>query len=121
MSFKKHRTFANTYRQEDLRKFKANVNQVFLIGTVYNDVKLYSVPSGECFVQFLLITQESWTDKRTGKQVTHTEYHKITSAHSRIALRMFREIRKGSQLCVFAKLKNSEYGIEIVVHGYEKV
>ena len=53
------------------------LNKVMLIGHLGDEVKLRYFDNGGCIGRFPLATNESYTNKQTGEQVTNTEWHNL--------------------------------------------
>lgn len=53
------------------------LNKVMLIGHLGDEVKLRYFDNGGCIGRFPLATNESYTNKQSGEQVTNTEWHNV--------------------------------------------
>lgn len=91
-----------------------------LIGTVGDKIELRHLDKGGAICRFTLLTQDSFIDKSTGQKKNVTDYHTVTSWGDQ-AKEVYKNIKKGQQLYLEAKLKSRTWqSKEGVTHrGYE--
>lgn len=89
-------------------KDMAGVNKVILIGNLGRDPELRYTKDGQAVVNFTLATNESWTDKDSGKKIDKTEWHRIT-AWGKLAEACGQYLTKGKRAYVEGRLQTREW------------
>lgn len=91
-----------------------------LIGIVGDKIELRHLDKGGAICRYTLLTKDTFIDKSTGEQKVVTDYHTVTSWGDQ-AKEVYKNIKKGQQLYLEAKLKSRSWqSKEGVTHrGYE--
>ena len=84
------------------------LNKVMLIGHLGDEVKLRYFDSGGCIGRFPLATNESYTNKQTGEQVTNTEWHNIV-LRNKAAETCEKYLSKGDKIFVEGRIKTRKW------------
>ena len=84
------------------------LNKVMLIGHLGDEVKLRYFDNGGCIGRFPLATNESYTNKQTGEQVTNTEWHNIV-LRNKVAETCEKYLSKGAKLFVEGRIKTRKW------------
>ena len=84
------------------------LNKVMLIGHLGDEVKLRYFDNGGCIGRFPLATNESYTNKQTGEQVTNTEWHNIV-LRNKAAETCEKYLNKGDKLFVEGRIKTRKW------------
>jgi len=84
------------------------LNKVMLIGHLGDEVKLRYFDNGGCIGRFPLATNESYTNKQTGEQVTNTEWHNIV-LRNKAAETCEKYLSKGDKLFVEGRIKTRKW------------
>ena len=79
-----------------------------LIGHLGDEVKLRYFDNGGCIGRFPLATNESYTNKQTGEQVTNTEWHNIV-LRNKAAETCEKYLSKGDKLFVEGRIKTRKW------------
>ena len=79
-----------------------------LIGHLGDEVKLRYFDNGSCIGRFPLATNESYTNKQTGEQVTNTEWHNLV-LRNKAAETCEKYLKKGDKLFVEGRIKTSKW------------
>ena len=82
-----------------------SLNRVCLIGRLGRDPEARSMQGGNVFVTLALATNETWTDKRTGKRNARTEWHDVVIFNDHMAEVAQKFLRKGSRVYVEGSLQ----------------
>ena len=83
------------------------MNKIILIGFVGKDPETKTFSNGNTSVSFSLATSESWK-KDTGEYESKTDWHNVVF-YGKIGEVIQKHVKKGSQLCVVGKQRNTEY------------
>ena len=84
------------------------LNKVMLIGHLGDEVKLRYFDNGSCIGRFPLATNESYTNKQTGEQVTNTEWHNLV-LRNKAAETCEKFLKKGDKLFVEGRIKTRKW------------
>ena len=84
------------------------LNKVMLIGHLGDEVKLRYFDNGGCIGRFPLATNESYTNKQTGEQVTNTEWHNLV-LRNKAAETCEKFLKKGDKLFVEGRIKTRKW------------
>ena len=104
----------------------AGINKVILVGNLGQDVKLKYTSDGAAVTTLSLATSDSWSDKKTGKKIEKTEWHRVC-LFGKLAEIAGRYLHKGSKVYVEGKLQtrkwqdqsgDDRYTTEVVVSGF---
>ena len=79
-----------------------------LIGHLGDEVKLRYFDNGGCIGRFSLATNESYTNKQTGEQVTNTEWHNLV-LRNKAAETCEKYLKKGDKLFVEGRIKTRKW------------
>ena len=79
-----------------------------LIGHLGDEVKLRYFDNGGCIGPFPLATNESYTNKQTGEQVTNTEWHNLV-LRNKAAETCEKYLKKGDKLFVEGRIKTRKW------------
>ena len=79
-----------------------------LIGHLGDEVKLRYFDNGGCIGRFPLATNESYTNKQTGEQVTNTEWHNLV-LRNKAAENCEKYLKKGDKLFVEGRIKTRKW------------
>ena len=79
-----------------------------LIGHLGDEVKLRYFDNGGCIGRFPLATNESYTNKQTGEQVTNTEWHNLV-LRNKAAETCEKYLKKGDKLFVEGRIKTRKW------------
>ena len=79
-----------------------------LIGHLGDEVKLRYFDNGGCIGRFPLATNESYTNKQTGGQVTNTEWHNLV-LRNKAAETCEKYLKKGDKLFVEGRIKTRKW------------
>ena len=79
-----------------------------LIGHLGDEVKLRYFDNGSCIGRFPLATNESYTNKQTGEQVTNTEWHNLV-LRNKAAETCEKYLKKGDKLFVEGRIKTRKW------------
>lgn len=84
------------------------VNKVILIGHLGEEVKTHYFELGKSVGRFSLATNETFTNKQTGKRVTNTDWHNIV-VRNKLAEICEKYLSKGDKVYVEGQLRNRQY------------
>lgn len=84
------------------------LNKVMLIGHLGDEVKLRYFDNGGCIGRFPLATNESYTNKQSGEQVTNTEWHNVL-VRNKAAETCEKYLKKGDKLFVEGRIKTRKW------------
>jgi single-strand DNA-binding protein len=84
------------------------LNKVMLIGHLGDEVKLRYFDNGGCIGRFPLATNESYTNKQSGEQVTNTEWHNLV-LRNKAAETCEKFLKKGDKLFVEGRIKTRKW------------
>lgn len=82
-------------------------NQVFLQGSISNDLELIRTKGGNSLCSFSLATDDTYQDS-DGKTVKQTDWHQV-KAWGKVAHVVSKNFAKGSMVKIKGKLKTSTY------------
>ncbi len=86
----------------------ASLNKVQLIGHLGGDPESRVTDNEVTIVNFSIATNEQWTDKRAGKKIEKTEWHRIV-AFGRVAEICSEFLQKGSLVFIEGRLQTRSY------------
>lgn len=86
----------------------ANMNKAIVSGNLGADPELRFTPQGTAVANFRIATNEHWTDKKSGKLMTRTEWHRCV-AWGRTAEIVGEYLTKGREVTVEGKLKTRQW------------
>ncbi|MCK5781937.1 MAG: single-stranded DNA-binding protein [Flavobacteriales bacterium] len=103
-----------------------SLNKVMLIGRLGKDVQIHKFEDGNSIANFPLATSESYLEKKDGKKVEKTEWHKIV-VKNKLAEICEKYLNKGNLIYVEGKLHTnkwedkgiSKYSTEIIASKIE--
>jgi len=84
------------------------INKVIIVGTLGRDPEVKYLASGDAVCNLSVATSESWKDKKTGKKVEKTEWHKII-LFKRLAEIAGEYLSKGSSVYIEGKLQTRKW------------
>jgi single-strand DNA-binding protein len=84
-----------------------NLNKVFLIGNLTNDVNLKATPSGQSVASFSIATNRIWVDNKGQKQ-QETEFHNIV-VWGKMAELCNQYVSKGRMVLIEGRLKTRSW------------
>ncbi|MGC8851637.1 MAG: single-stranded DNA-binding protein [Minisyncoccia bacterium] len=84
-----------------------NLNKVFLIGNLTNDVNLKATPSGQSVASFSIATNRIWVDNKGQKQ-QETEFHNIV-VWGKMAELCNQYLSKGRMVLIEGRLKTRSW------------
>lgn len=87
------------------------VNKVIIVGNLGSDPELKYTPSGVAVCEFSVATNESWTDKDSGKKVEKVEWHNI-KAWRQLGELCGKYLAKGRQVYIEGKLETRSWDDE---------
>lgn len=103
------------------------LNRATVMGHVGKDPDVRSTQAGNKVATFSVATSERWTDKTTGEQKEHTEWHRIVVWGDVVVEKLIApNVKKGSKIYIEGQMRTREYeakdGIkryttEVVVQG----
>ena len=85
-----------------------NVNKAILIGFLGDEVTLHRFKNGNCTGRFPLITNETYTDKKTGEKISSTEWHNIV-VQNKAAEICRKHLSKGDCIYVEGRIKTRKW------------
>lgn len=86
----------------------ASVNKVILVGRLGQDPEIRTFDSGGMIANVSIATSDKWTDKQTGEQREHTEWHKVVF-NDRLADIVGQYLKKGSSVYVEGSLRTRKW------------
>lgn len=86
----------------------ATVNKVIIVGNLGQDPEVRQFDNGNKMATINVATSERWTDKQTGEQREHTEWHRIIF-NNRLAEIVGQYMRKGSSIYVEGSLRTRKW------------
>ena len=84
------------------------VNKVILIGHLGDEIKMHYFEGGNAIGRFPIATNESYTNKQTGENVTTTDWHNIV-VKNKLAEICEKYLSKGDKVYCEGKLKNKQW------------
>lgn len=84
------------------------VNKAILIGHLGDEVKMQYFEGGNSVGRFALATNETYTNKETGKRVTNTDWHNIV-VRNKLAEVCEKYLTKGDKIYIEGRIKNRQY------------
>ena len=85
-----------------------NLNKIMLIGQLGDQVKIHYFEDGNCIARFPLATNESYTDKKTQKKVTTTQWHNIIVKNKQ-AQSCEKYLTTGDKVYIEGKVKTTQW------------
>lgn len=82
-------------------------NRVQLIGNLGNDPEVKKLETGTRMARFSIATNETYKNKK-GEKITDTQWHRVV-AFGPVVEVIEKYVKKGSEIAVEGKLKNSSY------------
>lgn len=104
-----------------------NLNKVYLIGRVTNNLELKNTPTGQTVCAFGLATNRIWTDRNTSQKQEKTEFHNIV-IWGKMAETASKYLSKGSLVMIEGRLQtrnwqdqsgNKRYKTEVVAENMQ--
>jgi single-strand DNA-binding protein len=104
-----------------------SLNKIMLIGNLGKDPEIRKTNDGREIANLILATNESWTDKATGKRNDRTEWHRIVCFNSGLVNVIKSHLKKGAKLYIEGQLQTrkwqdqsgaEKFTTEIVLQGY---
>lgn len=95
----------------------ASVNKVIIVGRLGQDPQIRQFQNGGLVANLSIATSERWTDKKTGEQKEHTEWHKV-ALHNRLAEVAEQYLSKGSMVYIEGSLHTRKYTDQQGVERY---
>ncbi len=86
----------------------ASVNKVIIIGRLGQDPEIRSFDNGGMIANVSIATSGRWTDKQTGEQREHTEWHKVVF-NDRLAQIVAQYLKKGSSVYIEGSLRTRKW------------
>lgn len=83
---------------------QASVNKVILLGTVGEKIEFRHLENGGALCSFSVATIDHFTDSVSGEKKRLTDWHSVTSWGNQ-AKELYKQLKKGQQLYLEAKLK----------------
>lgn len=87
------------------------LNKVMLIGHLGDQVKIHYFENGDCIARFPLATNETYTNKDSGKKITTTEWHNIV-VKNKLAEICEKHLTKGDKVYCEGRIKSREWEYE---------
>lgn len=84
------------------------VNKVIIVGHLGADPELKTFSNGGTIANLNIATSEQWTDKQTGEQREHTEWHRVV-LNNRVAEVAAQYLRKGSAVYIEGSLRTRKW------------
>lgn len=84
------------------------INKVILIGHLGDEVKMNYFEGGNSIGRFPIATNESYTNRQTGKRVTTTEWHNIV-VRNKLAETCEKYLSKGDKVYVEGRIKTRQW------------
>lgn len=82
-----------------------SINKVTLIGFLRSDPKFEYQADGKANVIIIIGTMDIWKDRKTGKQMTCAEFHRVILSN-RLAIIGGRYLKKGSKVYIEGRLQS---------------
>lgn len=94
----------------------ASFNQVTLLGNVGKDPQIITTQNGKKIAHLTIVTQERGYTKKDGSKIeAKTDWHKVSFFGGVVGI-VEKYVKKGSQVLVQGKLRNSSYEKDGVKH-----
>ena len=87
----------------------SSLNEAHIIGRVGLDPVIKTFESGHRVANLSIGTQEKWTDKHTGEEKKHTDWHRISVHNKNIVDVIDKYVDKGDLIMVKGKIKTRKY------------
>jgi single-strand DNA-binding protein len=91
------------------------LNKVMLIGHLGDEVKVHYFDKESSIGRFPIATNESYTNKQTGKKITTTEWHNIV-VRNKLAEICEKYLTKGDKIYCEGRIKTKQWEQEGVKH-----
>ncbi len=104
-----------------------SLNKVLLIGNLGKDPEIRSTGDGREVANFVLATNEYWTDKQSGEKREKTEWHRVACFNPALVNVCKNYLKKGSKIFVEGQLQTRKwqdqngqerYSTEVILQGY---
>ncbi|MDX1950447.1 MAG: single-stranded DNA-binding protein [Rickettsiales bacterium] len=104
-----------------------SLNKVLLIGNLGKDPEIRSTGDGREVANFVIATNEYWTDKNTGEKKEKTEWHRVACFNPALVNVCKNFLKKGSKIFVEGQLQTRKwqdqqgqerYTTEVILQGY---
>ncbi len=104
-----------------------SLNKVMIIGNLGKDPEIRSTGDGREVANFVVATNESWTDKQSGEKREKTEWHRIACFNPGLVNVIKNYLKKGSKVFVEGQLQTRKwqdqngqdrYSTEVILQGY---
>ena len=84
------------------------LNKVMLIGHTGDDVKMHYFEGGGSIGRFPIATNESYTNKATGENITNTEWHRVVVKNKGAEI-CEKYLKKGDMVYIEGRLKTRKW------------
>ncbi len=104
-----------------------SLNKVMIIGNLGKDPEIRTTGDGREVANFVVATNESWTDKQSGEKREKTEWHRVACFNPGLVGVIKNYMKKGSKVFVEGQLQTRKwqdqngqdrYSTEIILQGY---
>ena len=104
------------------------INKVILVGNLGREPDIKYTGDSKAIANLAVATNESWTDKTTGKKVEKTEWHRVV-IFGRLADIAQKYLHKGSKVYIEGQLRTrkwdkngvDQYTTEVVLSGFNSI
>ena len=88
----------------------ASLNEVTLMGYLGRDPEIRYMPNGDPVATLSIGTSHGWTDKETGEQKEHTEWHRVVVFGKKVVENVVSKyLKKGSSIWVRGELRTRKW------------
>lgn len=87
------------------------LNKVMLIGHLGDEVKVHYFEGGSSIGRFPIATNETYTNKQTGKKVTNTDWHNIV-VKNKLSEVCEKYLKKGDKVYCEGRIKNRQFEVD---------
>ena len=104
-----------------------SINKVILVGNLWRDPEVRSLPDGGKIVNLSIATSERWKDRNSGEQREKTEWHRVVIFNENLARIAEQYLSKGSTVYLEGQLQTrkwtdqqgvEKYTTEVVLQRY---
>lgn len=104
-----------------------SLNKVLIIGNLGKDPEIRSTGDGREVANFVVATNEYWTDKQSGEKKEKTEWHRVACFNPALVSVCKNYLKKGSKVFVEGQLQTRKwqdqqgqerYSTEVILQGY---
>lgn len=81
------------------------INKALLLGTVEDAPVIQTLPNGTRVANFVLVTTESWVDKKTGEKKANKERHRIAVFSDRVVEIITARVTAGTTVYVEGQIE----------------